>query len=261
MGQKPGPEPRKNGKAAQKIAAAGAAMNTERATRIKYGFGRITTVVVAIVVGFMVAANLSKSPEQNLSGLRQDDLVRVLNDVVRKTGQLQQEQRILKERVAELRKSSTTQEQAQIAAREQARIRGVLAGTVPAVGPGLEFTLYDPQKKLKARHFVTLLEELRNAGAEAIEVSGVRISTRSWFTQASAGQTIIADGTVLSTPYEWKAICSPITTETALEIPGGAFATIRLAGGEITLKQSDSVQIDSVRKSEALDELKVIQNP
>ena len=43
----------------------------------------------------------------------------------------------------------------------------MLAGTVPATGPGIRITVDDPKSELSLNHLLDGLEELRNAGVEA----------------------------------------------------------------------------------------------
>ena len=48
----------------------------------------------------------------------------------------------------------------------------ILLGTRPAHGPGVEVTITDPQHELKAEDLLDVVEELRGAGAEAIQFGG-----------------------------------------------------------------------------------------
>ena len=89
------------------------------------------------------------------------------------------------------------------------------------------------------------IQELRNAGAEAFQVGGVRIGVDSAFT--GSGGAIALDGSTLTAPYTISAIGDPPTLAAALAIPGGVFDTVRRAGGTMDVAQSDSVTIDALR--------------
>ena len=102
----------------------------------------------------------------------------------------------------------------------------------------------DPAGALTTAQFVMTLGELRNAGAEAIELNGNRLSTRSSFT--SADGRISVDGTAIDPPYEWKAIGSSQTISTALEIQAGSASQMRAKGAVVSIDPVDDVVIDSL---------------
>ena len=104
-------------------------------------------------------------------------------------------------------------------------------------------TVSDPLSKLGAEQFVLTLGELRNAGAEAISVNGVRLTTRSWF---SLDPGVVVDGTPISSPYTWQVIGDPATIGPALEIAGGAASQMRLYGAQVTVDTKEDVVIDAV---------------
>ena len=109
----------------------------------------------------------------------------------------------------------------------------------------MQIHVEDGDRPLEAQVLFNLLEELRNAGAEAIEVNGVRLVTTSYFVDSGGG--VVLDGSAIVSPYEWTAIGDPETIDRALEIPGGALPRIREEGGEATTTVSDQVRVDALR--------------
>ena len=126
------------------------------------------------------------------------------------------------------------------------RRSAVLLGTLPATGPGIAVEITDPQHRLGAEDLLDVVEELRGAGAEAIEFAGVRVSTTSAFTATSAGGVAL-DGTAIAAPYRVLAIGDAKTLDTALNIPGGVAAAIRNASGEVTVSERSTVRITATR--------------
>ena len=135
-------------------------------------------------------------------------------------------------------------------AREQASAKAALqaqiaAGTVAVQGPGVTISVADPGASLSPTQFVMTLGELRNAGAEAIDLNGVRLTMRSAFTGQAGG--IIVDGTPIAAPYTWTIIGDSQTIATALEIQAGSASQMRAKGAVVTITPTDSVTIHSPR--------------
>jgi uncharacterized protein YlxW (UPF0749 family) len=198
------------------------------------------------LLGFALAVQVrSNTSTSGLTAARQEDLVRILDELSSREDRLRRQ-------IAELEATRTrlsTTGDSSAAALEEARKRstalGILAGTVPAQGPGIELTLTDPEQRLAAEDLLDAVEELRAAGAEAIQVGEVRIGLDSSFTAADRGLAV--DGVALSAPYTMLAIGDPSTLATAMEIPGGVTDTVSRAGGEARIGERERVVIRALR--------------
>ncbi|HYT11137.1 MAG TPA: DUF881 domain-containing protein, partial [Mycobacteriales bacterium] len=127
------------------------------------------------LLGFALAVQVrSNTSTSGLPSARQEDLVRILDDLSSREDRLRRQ--IASLEAARSRLSSTGDRST--AALEEARTRsttlGILAGTVPAQGPGIQLTLTDPQRRVAAEDLLDAVEELRAAGAEALQVGGTR---------------------------------------------------------------------------------------
>lgn len=200
--------------------------------------------VLLAILGFALVTQVRLAQGSSLSTLRQEDLVRLLDESTQRNEQLEAEQAELLAARAELLSGVDSRRVAEEAAAERAVVQGILAGTVPVEGPGILLSIEDPDASVRALTLVNVLQELRNAGAEAVEISGVRLVASSWFTDAAGG--VIVDGTLLEPPYEWIAIGDAQTLAVALDIPGGALAAVRNAGGSATVEQRDLVEVLAV---------------
>lgn len=219
--------------------------------------GRSAVVVVlCALLGFALILQVSQQPEESLSRMRQDDLVRLLDELGRRNSELASESNVLQQRLDDLEAGAKDARTAREAAAEQARARSILAGTTPVEGPGITLTIVENAgQQMTAQMMVTVLEELRNAGAEAIELNDHRLSTSTWFRRD--GTTLLVDGKELTSPYVFRAIGDPQKLATALDIPGGALATIRNANAKPTVVSRDKVSIKAVRTPPQLKYAKV----
>jgi uncharacterized protein YlxW (UPF0749 family) len=205
----------------------------------------LLTGLLCLALGFALAVQVGQSTGDQLSSLRQDELVRLLDEVTQRADQLDAEVSNLEEIRDDLRSEDGRDQAARDLARQRAEQEGILSGRLPARGPGVRIHVADGERPLEAQALFNLLEELRNAGAEAIQVNGVRLVTTSYFVDSGGG--VVLDGAAIASPYEWVAIGDPETIDRALEIPGGALPRIREEGGEATTTLADQVSVDAVR--------------
>jgi uncharacterized protein YlxW (UPF0749 family) len=118
----------------------------------------------------------------------------------------------------------------------------ILAGTVPATGPGIVVTLRDPSgSAVDGALLLDTVQELRDAGAEAIQIGDQRVIVSTWFGEERGD--VVVSGVPVTTPVVVTAIGDPDTMATALEIPGGIADTVRTAGGDIDVATSDAVDV------------------
>jgi len=202
------------------------------------------------LLGFAVAAQVHSNQRSALPAARQEDLVRILADLSNREDRLRSEIAELQAAQAGIGSGTDRTSAALVEARRRAQELGVLAGTVPAQGPGLILTVREGSKHIPAEVLLDTLEELRGAGTEAVQLGdsgghAVRVGTSTWFTDAGPGVSV--DGTRLAPPYRFRAIGDPTTMTAALNIPGGVADTVRQAGGSLDLAPSASVTVTALR--------------
>jgi uncharacterized protein YlxW (UPF0749 family) len=203
--------------------------------------------VLTALLGFAIAVQVhANSGGDNLAALRSSDLIGILDNQNARTERLRQQINQLRATLRQLQGSGNQAAAARQQAEQEAEALGVLLGTVPAVGPGVSVRISDPQHKLDAEDLLAVVEELRGAGAEAIQFGSVRVSTTTAFTDAGDG--VAVDGTTLAPPYQVLAIGEAKTLDTALNIPGGVAAVVRASGGTLTVRERPKVAINVTRK-------------
>jgi uncharacterized protein YlxW (UPF0749 family) len=193
-------------------------------------------------LGFAIAVQVhANSQADSLSNLRADDLIGILDNQNARGDRLRQQIAELEQTLRRLQDSGDRNAAARQQAEEDAAALGVLLGTLPATGPGVRVAITDPNNKLTAEDLLDVVEELRGAGAEAIQFGSVRVSTSTAFT--TKDDAVAVDGAVQPAPYQVLAIGDPKTLDTALNIPGGVAAAVRAAGGQLTVTEQNTVTI------------------
>jgi uncharacterized protein YlxW (UPF0749 family) len=198
--------------------------------------------VLTLLLGFAIAVQVhANSSNDALSSLGEADLIGILDDQNNRADRLRQQIADLQGNLRQLQDSGDRSSAARQQAAEQAQALGVLLGTLPATGPGVSVTVSDPKRRLTGEDLFDVVQELRGAGAEAIQFGTVRITTTTWF--EGSGGAVQVDGVRLSAPYRVVAIGDAKTLDTALNIPGGVAATVRAAGGDLAVAESAKVSV------------------
>lgn len=211
---------------------------------------QVVAAVLLGLLGFAAAVQVRANRDAELDGLRQTDLVRILDDVSERAARLQAEARELQEAHDRVIGGSDGTVAALEEARARAEVLGILAGTLPASGTGIELTISDPDEQVGSDVLLDALQELRDAGAEAIEIStvggpAVRVVAATALIDVEGGVSV--DGTVLTSPYRFRVIGDPRTLAPALDIPGGVLDVLDQRGATGTVTQRATVEITSLR--------------
>ena len=200
--------------------------------------------LLAIALGFAIATQVQQTNQSGLEQLRQDELVRILDDVSQEQGRLASDTRELESSRDTLLSGVDSGAEALKSAQERLDTLGILTGTAPATGPGVVITINDPDHKVSAARLLDALQELRDAGAEAVQIGDVRVVASTWF--ADVNGAVEVSGRRIDPPYSIKAIGDPATMASAMDIPGGVTESVRGDGATSTLRQADSIEITAL---------------
>jgi uncharacterized protein YlxW (UPF0749 family) len=222
-----------------------------QALRAKPSRGQVVAGVLCALLGFAVAVQVRANQDAGLSGLRQTDLVSILDDVTARASRLQAEARDLEDTKARVSGGSTGTRAALEEARQRSQTLGILAGTLPAEGPGIELTITDRRGKVGADVLLDTLQELRDAGGEVFEIgtvggASVRVIASTYIDDADRGG-IVVDGVALTSPYRIRVIGDSRTLAGALDIPGGVLDVLSQSNAQGDVTQRTDVIISSLR--------------
>jgi uncharacterized protein YlxW (UPF0749 family) len=202
--------------------------------------------VLTLLLGFAFAVQVRNvGNDQALSGAREEDLVRILDDLNAREERLREQISDQRTALQQLTSSDSQSATALEEARKRAEAIGILNGTVPAQGPGLTMTIRDPDDAVRVADILDAIQELRGAGAETMQIDGVRVGVSTAVTGDPGG--LMIDGRPITTPYEFVVIGDPQNMETAMNIPGGVVPRINSRGGSVTIEPADEVVVDALR--------------
>lgn len=224
--------------------AAEARFRLMRSVKPRMSKTQATITFLFLLLGFTTtSAIVDNEADALLSGTRQSDLVGVLDNLAQREARLRQELISLENDRETL--LGGDEYAALNAAKERAKALALIAGTEPATGSGIVINI---SGTLSAVTLLDAIQELRDAGAKAIEVSdanlNVRVVANTWFADASTGVNI--SGTTLTLPIRISVIGDSTVLAPALEIPGGLADTVTTGGGSITLEEIENISIKSV---------------
>lgn len=212
------------------------------------GRGQVIAAVILFVVGLGGAMQIRiTNTDDAYTNARREDLIQILDG-------LGSESRRLESEIADLQQTRTTLEggaDSRRVAEEESQRRlselSILAGTVGAKGPGIRMRITDPGQKVTANVLVDAVQEMRDAGAEAIEFNdSVRVVASTWF--SSDGTTLVVDDKQLQRPLTMEVIGDPHSLEEAARFRGGLVSEISgpRVGGAVSIERLAQVEIASL---------------
>ncbi|GAA4692687.1 DUF881 domain-containing protein [Nocardioides nanhaiensis] len=208
-------------------------------------------VVVALLLallGFAVVTQVRDNQvDDSYAGLRQQDLIDVLSGLSGARQRAEAERTRL-ERLRDDLQSDTSRRQAALQQAEtEADALAILGGLVPVTGSGVRIVISEETGRVRLGSLLDVVQELRTVGAEAIAVNGeVRVVAQTSFEEVEGG--FLIDGEVLEPPYVIDVIGEPALLSEAISFIDGPARAIRRDGGEVTVEELSSLDIEAVRE-------------
>lgn len=177
---------------------------------------KLTVTIVCILLGaalvmqFRTQGNIVKSILVDST----TEQATILNGLVESNASLRKEIETLDAQLTQYQTGSTESNLQSLVA-DLNRVK-VVNGLIEVTGPGVELVL---NGALAPEELQDVINELRNAGAEAIVLNGQRVVVSSVVMQDRTGATL--DGTAIQSPYRFQAIGDPDTLYKAVERKGG----------------------------------------
>jgi uncharacterized protein YlxW (UPF0749 family) len=185
--------------------------------------------------------------DDTYTNARREDLIQLLDGLGSESRRLEGEISQLERTRTSLQSGADTQRVAREEAEKRVQVLSILAGTVPAQGPGIRMRIADPDRKVTPDVLLNAVEEMRDAGAEVIEVNdSIRVVASTWF--GSDAQGLLIDGRPVSTPITIEVIGEPHSLQEAAQFRGGIVSEITgpRIGGQVDIEQLNRVDVQSL---------------
>lgn len=183
---------------------------------------KLSISLVCFLIGMLAVMQLRAQSKVVKSAQAQSttEQARMINDLIDANDAMRREIQSLDGELARYEAAAGKSELDNIVA-DLNRLR-MINGLVEVSGPGVEVSVGG---QISETDMQDLVNELRNAGAEALSIGEQRVVARSVIVKDGAG--FVIDDIRLTSPYVLKAIGSPDTLERALERKGGLVVLLR----------------------------------
>ncbi|HJT63227.1 MAG TPA: DUF881 domain-containing protein [Candidatus Limnocylindria bacterium] len=201
---------------------------------------RFSLALIAFVIGLALVAQFrSQARPTELTSLPVAELSTRIQTLSDANGQLRTalaEQRSL---LAEYQAAGAQGSSALDVSREELRRIRAYSGLAPVEGQGIILRV---SGALDAIAVNDLVNELRNAGAEALAVDETRLTARSVVVEGA--RTLEIDGAPIGRTFTLGAIGDPDGLVAALQRPGGIVAQLeQFVSATITITQTDTLRL------------------
>ena len=225
----------------------------ESGVRSRRVFGALA-VLLCLLLGVAIATQVRQTDSGDaLRNARPADLLILLDSLQQREAALNTEVADLQRNLAAMQAAGTSDQAAVQNAQERLAALSIMVGTVAATGPGVTVTIEDPGPGVAPEAMLDVINELRAAGAETMEIRSatrsVRVGVGTWV-EGVPGALVI-DSQTLRAPYSIVAIGDPSTLAAAMNIPGGAVDSVKRVGGTMTVAQSDRLEVTALRQPKA----------
>lgn len=182
---------------------------------------QLTLTIVCLLLGFALVMQF-RTQGNIVKAILVDsstEQATMMNNLVESNASLRKEVETLQMQLAQY-ESGNAEGNIQSLVADLNRLK-VLNGLIEVSGPGVELTLYG---QLAAEELQDVVNELRNAGAEAIVLNGQRVVVSSAVTLGGSGMQM--GGMLIQSPYKYVAIGDPDTLQKAVDRKGGLVAVL-----------------------------------
>jgi uncharacterized protein YlxW (UPF0749 family) len=207
---------------------------------VKTRVAQATLFAVAMLIGMLGVGQLnSQARPIEISRLSATELSTLIETLTAANRELRSGLTDIRDQLRQYEVSGPRSESALQVSREDLRRITAFGGLAAVDGQGI---VMDVDGNLDAIALNDLINELRNAGAEAIAVDTIRITARSVATEGPRAMEL--DGVEVGEQFTLRAIGSPDGLLGAMERPGGIISQLKLfIRATIQIRQVEAVEL------------------
>jgi uncharacterized protein YlxW (UPF0749 family) len=233
-------------------------LKMEKKTMAKNTFGYFTIVIICFILGFGLTLQIksvykNNSDINNTEMARADQLQQMLNDAKQQNTDLVKQVYDYKTSLDNFRSEQAKTGDITKALNDQLTKTEIMAGVTNVEGPGIIVTMNDSNSNVPAGgdpsnyiiHDIDILQvlnELRDAGAEALSLNGERILSTTEV--RCAGNTVSVNNRRYSTPFVIKAIGQPDNLKSALLMKNGIVEMLGQWNIEVLVETNNDLVIN-----------------
>jgi uncharacterized protein YlxW (UPF0749 family) len=213
---------------------------------MKHRVAQLSLFGVALLIGILLVGQLrSQARPTEISTLSAQELSELVDTLSDRNRELQTGLADLRETLREYRVAGSQGQSALDVSREDLRRITAFGGLAAVEGQGI---VLDVVGDLDAIALNDLMNELRNAGGEALAVDDIRITHRSVAVQGP--NSLLIDGQEVGHSFSLLAIGSPEGLLATIERPGGIIAQLQqFIDASIVARQSTEVHVPATESS------------
>lgn len=201
---------------------------------------QLTIALVAFVLGILVIVQLrAQAGGAAFAGLSSQELTVLVANLNARNDVLRREVAVLERDLGVLQQNEARGDASIDELRADLRRVRLYAGLDPAAGPGVTIMVRGP---IDGSGVEELINELRNAGAEALAIEATRLVPGTVVRGAAADVTV--DGTALGDPFTIGAIGAPDKLTGSLTRSGGVIAQLAATQPDVVV---EVVPVDTIR--------------
>ncbi len=228
--------------------------------------GELAVVAAFVLLGFLLALQLKSvrlhTAVDATSASRLETLQNLYNDLVNERDGLASQLATAQSELEEYRKAAADGEGSE-ALKQEVEYLSLVAGLTDVEGPGVMVILRDSTAEnttgdeadylIHDSDLLSVVNELRDAGAQALSLNGERILATSEI--RCAGSVVLINGQRVTAPFILYAIGDPTTLYNALTMRGGVVDVLSQWKIQVDVTMSEKLLIEGYKGTVATDYL------
>lgn len=207
----------------------------------------IMSLLLACVM-FMQFKVVNEIDVSELESLREDELQKLASEWKEKYEETNTKLQDTQTKIAEYKEKSENSDETEKLVEEELKEANLILGKTDVIGNGIQVTLKDTEDKVyDAENLLTLVNELRAAGAEAISINGERVINLTDIVDISS-RFVLVNSNKISSPYTILVIGDEKYLKSALNIKNGYVDAKQKEGYSILVESKSNIKINKYSK-------------